>query len=74
MDVYFKKNGSNYKIMLIILKTNTIFKFKNVHNCSFIRVIYYYNVHVNKFKLKIDLEINSVRYRWRKFSLVSQIN
>ena len=35
---------------------------KNVHTFSFIIVIYFSNLYVNKYKIKILLEINSLQY------------
>ena len=32
------------------------------------------NLHVNKYTLIIELEINSLQYRWRNFVLISQFN
>ena len=48
--------------------------FLNVYIFSFIIVIYFSNLLVHKYKLKIELEIYSLEYRWRNFSLISQIN
>ena len=46
---------------------------KNKHNFSFIIAIFLSNLYVNKYKLKIELETNSLPYRWPTFTLIHKL-